>query len=184
VITLERRNNHCLPSQVSGPRQQRPPALFPQSITLQVPAGSWEAGHSEGPWGPDGRELVQNRVLIAEYNLTTSGLPTLSSSSKMGTFFSVLLNPLSESTGFICDGRENSKSALSPSPILCGATESLSTFLCKHHQSDSSELSHPADPGRQFVAVTTGLLKMGVPKGEMSLFHFPSAIKELMQLWL
>lgn len=172
------------PLQVSRPRQKRFPVLFLRSITGQLQAESLEAGRQ---WRSSGAKIQRagaERSADNRIKLTTSVFTTLSSDYKIGIFSSVLLNPLSESTSFVCDYRENSKSALSSPPILRGATKCLSTFLCKHYQSNSPELSSPAVSGRQLAAITTGLLKKDVLKGEILLFHSPSAIKELMRLSL
>lgn len=89
LITLERRNNHCHRSTFQDPNRKGFQCCSLRSITQWLQAESSETGHSEAPWGPEGRELVQNGVLITEYNVQRQRLPPCHQTIKL------TLSPLS-----------------------------------------------------------------------------------------
>lgn len=75
LITLERRNNHYLHSEFQDPGRKGFQCCSCGASHDSYKQRVWRLGGSEGLWGPESRELVQNRVLITEYNLQLQYLP-------------------------------------------------------------------------------------------------------------
>lgn len=74
LITPERRNSRFLHSRFQD-GNRKGFQYCSCGVSHNRYKQNFEAGHSKDPWSPEGREPVQNRVLITEYNLKLQHLP-------------------------------------------------------------------------------------------------------------